>query len=369
MIGQKGVPATHGGIERHVEELGERLVRLGHEVTVFTRPHYTDPRLTEFRGMRLKSLPTIRTKHLDAILHSLLATFACWRGGYDVVHYHAAGPCLASPLARLRGRKVVATIHGQDWRRGKWGPFASGVLRLAEWVALRVPHATISVSATLADAYRTDAGRTVDFIPNGITVESGDDTTVLREFGLADRAYLLFAGRLVPEKGAHYLIDAHARLSTQMPLVIAGESSNTEEYVRSLRNSAGSSVVFTGYQYGARLAALFRHAALFVLPSDLEGLPIVLLEALGYGVPVLASDIAPNIEVLGDNGRYFQASDVDDLARALAECLGSLTSLRRESTALQIRAMHDYDWDQVTLQTEAVYERVRLGGRRQPSAP
>jgi glycosyltransferase involved in cell wall biosynthesis len=358
MIGQKGVPATHGGIERHVEELGARLVELGHKVTIFTRPNYTDRGLTEHRGMRLRSLPTIGTKHLDAIVHSLLASLACWRGGYDVVHYHAIGPCLASPLVRLRGRKVVATIHGQDWRRGKWGRGAAAVLRLAEWMALHVPHATISVSETLARAYREGTGRTVEYIPNGITVDPGDDGTVLGEFGLSDGGYVFFAGRLVPEKGTHFLIEAHSRLGTAMPLVIAGDSSNTDEYVRDLRAKAGPMVVFTGYQYGARLAALFRHAALFVLPSDLEGLPIVLLEALAYGVPVLASNIPPNVEVLGENGEYFRAGDVDDLSRALADCLERAPQLRQQAAALQVRALEEYDWQKVALQTAALYERV-----------
>lgn len=362
MIGQKGVPATHGGVERHVEELGARLVSLGHEVTVFTRPNYTDPSLTEHRGMRLVSLPTMGTKHLDAIVHSVLATFACWRGGYDIVHYHAIGPCLASPLARLRGRHVVATIHGQDWRRGKWGGVASETLRLGEWMALHIPHATISVSETLAQRYRDETGREVCYIPNGISFDPGDDTTVLTQHGLTDGDYVLFAGRLVPEKGAHYLVDAHGRCGTQLRLVIAGDSSNSDGYVADLRHSAGADVVFTGYEYGARLAALFRHAALFVLPSDLEGLPIVLLEALAYGVPVLASDIAPNVEILGENGRYFCAGDPASLAIELAACLRDLGELQECARVLADRA-RDYDWDRVAEATEALYERVNVAMR------
>lgn len=358
MIGQKGVPATYGGIERHVEELGARLVGLGHEVTVFTRPNYTDPALTGHRGMRLVSLPTIGTKHLDAIVHSVLATFVCWGGAYDIVHYHAIGPCLASPLARLRGRRVVATIHGQDWRRGKWGGVASAILRLAEWMALHIPHATISVSETLAQRYREETGRDVHYIPNGISIDLGDDTAVLAEHGLTDGGYVLFAGRLVPEKGAHYLIDAHERCGTQLRLAIAGDSSNSDHYVASLRRNAGADVVFTGYQYGARLAALFRHSAIFVLPSDLEGLPIVLLEALAYGVPVLASDIAPNVEILGEKGRYFRAGDAGSLAIELAACLRDLGELQERAQALASRALIDYDWNRVADATEAVYESV-----------
>ena len=364
MIGQRGVPATHGGVERHVEELGARLAALGDEVTVFTRPNYTDPQLTQYRGMRLKSLPTIGTKHLDAIVHSALATFACWVGGYDVVHYQALGPCLVSPLARLRGRKVVATIHGQDWRRAKWGGFAASVLRVAEWCALRVPHKTICVSESLTNSYGEEGYRNVVCVPNGISIESGEDPGILNEFGLSDQAYVLFAGRLVPEKGAHYLIAAHRAIDSSLPLVIAGDTSMSDQYVRELRAAGGDNVIFVGYQYGPQLAALFRRAALFVLPSDLEGLPIVLLEALGYGVPVLASDIPPNVEILGESGAYFQAGSVDDLSAALSRMLGGPEGLRQHAEELRVRAIAMYDWDEVARQTHAVYREVMGVGRR-----
>lgn len=354
-IGQKGVPATHGGVERHVEELGARLVQLGHEVTVFTRRNYTPRELCEHRGMRLVSLPTIGTKHLDAIVHSALGTLACWGGGYDIVHYHAVGPCLVSPLARMRGRKVVATIHGQDWRRGKWGGLASRILRLGEWMALHVPHATISVSETLAATYTAAGARRVTYIPNGISIDPGDETAVLRGAGLEPGQYVLFAGRLVPEKGCHHLLEAWSELETSLKLVVAGDTSHSDSYVDSLRSAAADSVVFTGYEYGARLAALFRHCALFVVPSDLEGLPIVLLEALAYGAPVLASDIAPNVEVLGENGEYFRAGDSAHLATRLQECLERQAELRLRAQAIRERALSEYDWDRVATATSKLY--------------
>lgn len=355
MIGQKGVPATHGGVERHVEELGARLVQLGHEVTVFTRRNYTPRELHEHRGMRLVSLPTIGTKHLDAMVHSKLATLACWGGGYDIVHYHAIGPCLVAPVARLRGRKVVATVHGQDWRRGKWGGLASRILRLGEWMALHVPHATISVSESLAAAYKAGGAKRVVYIPNGISIDSGDDVAALTDAGVSPGRYVFFAGRLVPEKGCHHLLDAWGSLGAEMKLVIAGDTSHSDEYVNALRAQADESVVFTGYEYGGRLASLFRHCALFVLPSDLEGLPIVLLEALAYGVPVLASDIAPNVEVLGENGTYFAAGDADDLRRALGECVNDLDELADKAVGLRAKAVGDYDWDRIAEETSMLY--------------
>ncbi len=357
-IGQKGIPASHGGVERHVEELAVRLVGLGHEVTVFTRPNYTDSGMREYRGVRLVSVPTIGSKHLDAIVHSLLCTFRTFGGGFDIVHYHAIGPCLVSPLARLRGRGVVATIHGQDWRRGKWGRMASSVLRMAEWMALRVPHVTISVSQSLSEHYAEKEHRQTEYIPNGISLFEGDDTTILDELGVSDGQYLLYAGRLVPEKGLHYLLAAHEMCGLALPLVVAGDASFSDDYVRSLHTASSGDVRWAGYVYGDRLAALFRHAALFVLPSDLEGLPIVLLEALGYGVPVLASDIAPNVEVLGDRGAYFRAGDVTDLADRLQTVLTDREALMACAHEAQVQALQEFDWDRVAQQTAAVYERV-----------
>ncbi len=308
--------------------------------------------------MRLVSLPTVGTKHLDAIVHSTIATLACWGGGYDIVHYHAIGPCLVSPLARIRGRKVVATIHGQDWRRGKWGGLASSVLRLGEWMALHVPHASISVSETLAATYASEGARRVTFIPNGISIHSGDDLTALHDAGVEPGQYVLFAGRLVPEKGCHHLLEAWSRLDVPFKLVIAGDTSHSDAYVDLLRSSAQGSVIFTGYEYGARLAALFRHCALFALPSDLEGLPIVLLEALAYGAPVLASDISPNVEVLGENGEYFRAGDSGHLASRLSECLEHQDEMRMRSEVIRERAIREYDWNRISRMTAALYDRL-----------
>jgi len=357
MIGQKGIPATHGGVERHVEELSRRLVAAGHEVTAYTRPNYTERERTSYEGITTRSVSTIGTKHLDAIVHCALSSFDAWGHSYDVVHYHAIGPALTTPIARARGRKVVATIHAQDWMRQKWNPVARSILRAGEWAALHVPHETICVSEELTRQYES-AGHRVTYVPNGISIDPGDDVSILDECGIDDGDYLLFAGRIVPEKGAHYLIEAWRRAGRPMPLVIAGDTSFSDEYVAKIRTAESDGVVFPGYVYGARLAALFRHAALFVLPSDLEGLPIVLLEALGYGVPVLASDIVPNVEVLGDKGRFFRAGEVDSLTHELQNALRDVGDLRTEAAELRQRAIAEYDWDRVTRMTIDVYERA-----------
>ena len=359
MIGQKGIPATYGGVERHVEELSVRLVERGHEVIVYTRPHYSATSLREYRGVRLVSLPSVRSKHLDAISHVALCAAHAAREGVDVMHFHAEGPALLSWVPRLRGCASVVTIHGQDWRRPKWGKGASLALRAGEWMAVHAPHATICVSETLARELSQRYGRPVQFIPNGVSLIDERDDSILDQFNLEPQRYVLFAARLVPEKGCHYLIEAWRRGGFDMPLVMAGDSSFSDEYVARLKAVAsaggGARIVFPGYVYGARLASLFANAALFVLPSNLEGMPIVLLEALGYGTPVLASDIAPNREVLGSFGRTFKAGSVEDLAQSLGECLGDTERLSAQAQRARDVVRRDYDWDAVASRTIELY--------------
>jgi glycosyltransferase involved in cell wall biosynthesis len=359
MIGQKGIPATYGGIERHVEELSVRLAALGHDVTVYTRPHYTDKSVREYRGVRLISLPSIATKHLDAITHAAVCTVHAIASRTEVVHYHGVGPALLSWAPRLFGRTVAVTIHAQDAKRPKWGRFASSVLRTGERMAVRAPNVTICVSETLSARLSERYRKHIEFIPNGVSLVAGSDDSILTELGLEPGNYLLFAGRLVPEKGCHYLIRAWKASGTDMKLVIAGDSSFSPDYVRSLQSEpACEGAVFPGYVYGERLASLFRNAALFVLPSDLEGLPIVLLEALGYGTPVLASDISPNVEVLGNLGRTFVASSEKDLADKLTACIANLPVLHADARTASSVVIDRYNWAVVSEQTAHVYDRV-----------
>lgn len=368
MIGQKGIPATYGGVERHVEELAVRLVERGHDVTVYTRPHYDRHNArrpqpsrhpTYYRGVRLVRLPSIATKHLDAISHVALCTAHAVAGRADIVHYHAVGPALLCWIPRLFSQKAVVTVHAQDALRQKWGRFARLVLRCGEWTAVRAPNATICVSETLAAKLSQHYGRRIEFVPNGVALIEESDDSILAELGVERGQYILFASRLVPEKGCHYLIEAWKEAGKPLPLVMAGDSSFLPSYGERLRSmSGGSAVKFPGYIYGARLASLFRNAALFVLPSDLEGLPIVLLEAVGYGVPVLASDIPPNREVMGGLGKTFVAGDVGDLRDTLLQCLAAAKELKKEAGRTASHIASDYDWDVVTQQTISVYRLV-----------
>ena len=363
MVGLRGVPATWGGIERHVEELGARLVERGHDVTVYCRRGYNPDAPPHFRGMTLRELPAVPTKHLEAISHTALAVADAMRKRFDVIHFHAIGPGVLSPLPRyLSHARAVVTVHGRDDQRLKWGALARRALLAGAWVSTRVPDATISVSRSLADDYRA-AGRTVIYIPNGVEPPSCRPPDIITTRGLRAGGYLLFVGRLVPEKRPDLLVRAFRRVPGDTRLVIVGGSSFTDEYCAGLERLAGADdrVLLTGYVYGDELAELYTNAAAFVLPSQLEGLPSTLLEALSYGTPVVASDIAAHREVLaegGPGGRLFPSGDEDALARALVGTLAGLPAERAGASKLRERVLSEYSWDDVADATDRLYRQL-----------
>ena len=366
MIGQRGVPATFGGIERHVEEIGARLAARGHEVTVFCRTNYVAERLSEYRGMRLVHLPTVSSKHLDAIVHSSLATASAVGRGYDIVQYHALGPGTLAVVPRYLTRaKVVQTIHGRDDERSKWGGTAQRLLRAAGWMSGHVPDATVVVSRALKASYRERYGCDAVYIPNGVdepTTPVGSDEIAAR-FALTPRSYLLFVGRLVPEKAPDTLIRVVAGLPGDTRLVVAGGSSFTDDYTALLESLAArdARVVMAGYVHGKVLAELYANAGAFVLPSTLEGLPLTLLEAASYGTPVIVSDIAPNLEIVEGDGpghRVFPAGDESGLRRAIDTVLTDPDAERAGAAELRARVLSTYSWDEAAEATERLYRAV-----------
>jgi glycosyltransferase involved in cell wall biosynthesis len=379
MIGQKGLPATFGGIEHHVEQIGQRLAARGHHVTVYSRKSYSEQGNGRYRGMDLRTAPTIPSKHLDAIVHSATSTAAAVASGCDIIHYHALGPGLVAPVAKAASRAaIVQTIHGLDHERDKWGTAASAVLKAAYWMSGHVPDRTVVVSRTLQDHYFDTFARASTYIANGVTQQPAvSDALVCEQYGLVPGEYLLSVGRLVPEKGLDLLLKAYRSVPGDRKLVIVGDSSFSDDYARHLRDLATEDprVLFTGYLYGDTLAAMYQNAGLFLLPSLLEGLPLTLLEALGSGLPVVASDIGPNTEVLGMRsgpGRHlFQTGNEESLSKVLTAAV-----VGGETDSAAIRAFHDdvlarYSWDGATLALESVYLdalHTRSGGRRPQQA-
>lgn len=367
-IGQRGVPATVGGIEHHVEEIGSRLAERGHQVIVYTRANYTRERVAEHRGMRVCYVPTVPTKRLEALVHSGLSTaHAMIPGGdaADILHYHAIGPSVFSPLPRmLSGRRVVVTIHGLDHDREKWGFVARACLHSAGWISAHAPHATITVSRNLADFYRDRYGRIAHHIPNGVAApEFRQPRLITERWGLTGSDYLLFLGRLVPEKAPALLLRAFAHVPSDARLVIAGGTSFTDGYVRGLEAQAAADprVIMAGPVYGELRDELYTNAAAFVLPSTLEGLPLTILEAASYRLPIIASDIPPNLEVLGGDGpggRLFHRGDGDGLTRALGAVLGHLDREREGARRLGDHVAGEYDWGTATDATEELYAQL-----------
>ena len=354
MIGLKGVPALHGGIERHVEELGRNLADLGHDVTVYCRRWYTPPDAA-VEGLTLRRLPGVNTKHFDAWTHTLLASCDAAPRRFDVYHYHALGPATLAFLPRLLGKRVVVTVHGLDWQRDKWGPAASAYLRLGEWAAARLASRTIVVSRELQRYFARRYRRRTTYIPNAVTIPGSADFDALKPYGLEPGRYVLAVGRLVPEKGIHHLLEAYRQVETALPLVVVGDDPQGK-YLERLKGLADERVRFVGYVYGPPLAAFFAGSHLYVQPSTLEGLSIALLEAMSHGAGVLASDIPPNVEALGDAGFYFPAGDVSALAAWLRELLASPGDLKEKGAAAERRVAGLYSWEEVARRTAAVYE-------------
>jgi glycosyltransferase involved in cell wall biosynthesis len=356
-IGGRGVVSKYSGIESYYEQAGHELARLGHEVTVYCRSYFTPPMDTH-NGMRVRRLPTIRSKHLETVVHTLLSTAHAMTSDYDVVHYHCLGPALFSFLPRLAGKKTVVTVQGLDWQRGKWGRIASRILRWGEAAAVASPDATMVVSRTLQQHYRQQYKRDTIYVPNGATVAPRRLPRKLIEWDLLADNYVLFLGRFSPEKNCHLLINAFENLHTDMKLVLAGGSSHSDSYVKSLRRHESDKIRFLPWVSGSDLEELLSNAALFVLPSELEGLSLALLDAMAAGVCVLTSDIPENNEVVDGAGFTFHRGDQADLERML-DLLIHNPELRRQSAARERqRIQGEYLWPEIARSIEKAYYNV-----------
>jgi len=278
------------------------------------------------------------------------------------VHYHALGPALFSLFPRLTGQKTVVTVQGLDWQRKKWGRLASLTLKLGEIASARLPNTTMVVSRNLQAYYRRQYGAETRYIPNGAVLRQRSAASKILEWGLAPDNYVLFLGRFSPEKNCHLLIDAYEKLETPLKLVLAGGSSHTSPYVSALRKHASDRIVFLDWVSGEQLTELLTNAAVFVLPSDLEGLSLALLDAMGAGVCVLTSDIPENQEVVQDAGFTFRAGDVDDLARMLA-LLAPDSETRAAAGRIEKQIVQErYLWPHIASGISEVYE--ALMGRK-----
>lgn len=353
-IGARGVGATYSGIETYYEEVGSRLAERGHSVTAYCRRHFTPP-VDEYRGIQVRRLPCLRTKHLETASHSLLSTLDSLRRGYDVVQYHAIGSAPLALLPRAVGAATVVSVRGLDWQRSKWGRLARAALRGGEWASARLPTGTSVVSETLRSHYRKLHRREPQLIPNPVPPAVPRELGELADRGLDPRGYLLYAGRISPEKHVHTLIEAARPLLHEIRLVIAGGGSYADEYVRRVHALGNGDVIFLGQVDRDAMRSLLSNAFAFVLPSALEGLSVGLLEAVAYGNCIVASDIPENREVVGNAGMYVPVGDVASLREALTALVrapGLAEDLRQRARA---RAGELPDWNRVAALTESFF--------------
>ncbi len=365
MLGHKRVPSREGGVEIVVEQLSTRMAARGYDVTCFNRrghhvsgAAFDEAEKTEYDGVKLKTVWTLDRKGLAAMTASFSAAIRAAFGKYDVVHFHAEGPCAMMWIPRLLGKKCIATIHGLDHQRAKWGRFASWYIRTGEKSAVRFAHHIIVLSENVKDYFTRTYQRDTVFIPNGVLpAQPVEAAEITRQYGLLKDDYILFLGRLVPEKGVKYLVQAYKKLKTDKKLVIAGGSSDTDAYRKELTALAGGDthIIFTGFVQGRLLEELYSNAYLYVLPSDLEGMPLSLLEAMSYGNCCLTSDIPECADVMGDHGVTFQRGQVEDLAAKLQQLCDEpqRVQLYKDRAAAYITGR--YNWDDVTDQTLQLY--------------
>lgn len=363
MIGHKRVPSREGGIEIAVEELSVRLTALGHQVDCYNRwqgfgAGAMRPR-REYKGIRLIRIPTLANPSLNAFIYSVLAVLRAVIGRYDVIHFHAEGPCAMTFLPRWLGIPVVSTIHGLDWQRAKWGRFATRYLLWGEGNAARYSDALIVLSNGNQRYFRHTYGRETIYIPNGVNLKPCPEPEEIgRRWNLESNGYILFLSRLVPEKGLHYLISAYKKMDTDKRLVIAGELTKNNEYVKRIRGMAGDDprILFTDFVQGQVLEELMANCCVYVLPSDIEGMSISLLEAMSYGVRCLVSDIEENVDVSGGFAMSFPKGNAAMLQSCLERMLGEDVSLHdRERQIAFVR--EKYSWD------HAVDEHIRVYGQ------
>lgn len=361
VLGTRGFPNVQGGVEAHCQKLYPRLVRLGCEVTVFTRRPYVSKEMTQYKGVNLVSLSCPRNKYLETITHTFKGIFAAKRLKPDILHIHTIGPSILIPLARLLGLKTVMTNHGPDYMRGKWGTVGKCVLRLGERFGSWWAHDIIGISDLVADIVKKKYRRDIHVIPNGVEIPAAPDSDdALKRFSLRKGRYILTVGRFVPEKGLGDLIDAfEAAALRDRTLVIVGRADHRGSYSRHLSEKVegNKKIVLTGFLTGKDLAELYHHAGIFVLPSHYEGLPIVLLEALSYGCSCLVSDIPPHRSIGLPVDWYFPVGKVGVLSNKLRELIGSVYSeTDRERLGRMLRQV--YNWDVIAEKTFEVYEGI-----------
>lgn len=366
MIGHKVVPSRRGGIENVLTTLCPILVEMGHDVTCYNRSsdkvenEYVGTVVNNmYKGVKIKKAFTLNVRGVAAMIASFTAAIAASFGKYDVVHFHAEGPCAALWIPKLFGKKCVATVHGLDWQREKWGKgFASKYIKFGEKVLAKYADEVIVLSQAAYDYFKETYNRETTIIHNGISRPERKDAEIITEkYALVKDEYISVVSRLTAEKGIHYLIDAYNQIKTDKKLVIAGDTSDTDDYVRMLKEKAAKNpnIIFTGFVSGDTLSEIYSNAYINVLPSDLEGMSLCLLESLAYRNALLCSDIPENTAVAEEKAMYFEKSNVKDLALKLQELCDNQSLVESLRDGADEFILNKYNWHDVAKSTIELY--------------
>lgn len=360
MIGHKRIPGREGGVEVVVEELSTGLVKLGNSVTAYNRKKRGMLKIKEYNGVKIVTVPTIEKKSLDAVVYSFLASIRVLFGKYDIIHYHAIGPSFMLIIPHFFRKKIVVTVHGLNYKTPKWKGFGAKYMHWGEVIIAKYADKIITLSKEQQKYFKEKYNRDTEYIPNGTELRDKSNPDIIeKKWGLKKDKYILFLSRVVPGKGLENLIEAFKEIDCDLQLIIAGES----EYVTDFRDkmlsmaSSDKRIKFIGFVEGQELIELYSNAYLFVFPSEAEGMPMCLLEALSYDTPCLVSDIPENIEVGGEYVQSFKVKNTEDLTKHLKDCINNNSILFNRNTREYIESR--YNWENIVKRTMDVYENIR----------
>ena len=361
LLGTRGIPASYSGFETCVEQLGQRLVQRGHQVTVYCRSHHITYRGTHYKGMRLVKLPTIANKYLDTIVHSFLSSLHALSQHYDVGLYFIAGNSPVTWIPRLAGTRTILNVDGLDWKREKWPALAKRYIQFAEYLATKLPNVYVTDSHVVQEYYRDRFGSQPPYIPYGSEVTMVPPGETLASLGLEPGKYVLFVGRLVPENCVHHLVEAFEGLETDLKCVIVGDAAYAEGYIASLKARAQSDprIVFTGYIFGRGYHELGSNAHIFVETSGAGGTHPALVEAMAFGNCVVVHNTPENLETVGEAGLAYDGKiGADGLRCVLQRLLVQPELVEKYRQRARQRARTCYTWEAVTDAYERLFYQV-----------
>lgn len=370
MIGHKVVPSRRGGIENVLTTLCPMLAEMGIDVTCYNRSsdkveneYVGTVENNMYKGVKIKNARTVNVRGFAAMIASFTAAISASFKDYDIIHFHAEGPCAAMWIPKLFGKKCVATVHGLDWQREKWGKgFAAKYIKFGEKILVKYADGVIVLSRAAQDYFKETYNRETILIHNGISrPERKEAKLITQKYGLSKNSYILLVSRLTKEKGIHYLIDAYCKIATDKKLVIAGDTSDTDDYVRALKEKAAGNpnIIFTGFISGDVLKEMYSNAYINVLPSDIEGMSLCLLEALAYKNALLCSDIPENTAVAEDRAIYFKKGNVEDLTEKLKLLCSDRALVERLREGADEFILNKYSWQEAAKLTCELYQKLK----------